>query len=207
MSKQIGPTKRTMEDNDIKMKMAMDDMAKEDGKCVETSSPLFQEIWAMVDGYISVGGERAITEETYPNQIKTQEKEGGEEEANVKVNEYDEEVKQSTMLHEDGQTNEVNSKVIPWYLMTISNLKEETIINIKQSIVNSHMRVYHEKGRRGKNAMWSSKGLNVSMHLRRGCKERIDQRTKESQSSLIKGTTKRRWHMCSARTVMLLKSG
>ena len=56
-----------MEDNDVKMKMAMDNMAKEDGKCAETSSPLFQEIWAMVDGDISVGGKRAITEESYSN--------------------------------------------------------------------------------------------------------------------------------------------
>ena len=62
-----------MEDNDVNMKMAMDGMEKEDGMCVETSSPLFQEIWAMVDGDISVGGKRAITKESCPNQIKTQE--------------------------------------------------------------------------------------------------------------------------------------
>ena len=148
-----------MGDNDVKMKMAMDDTTKEDGKCAETPSPLFQEIWAMVDGNILVGGERTITKETYLNQIKTQEKGGGGEEAKVKANAYDKEVKQSTMVHDDGQTNKVNSKGVlsSWYLITISNSKEDTITKIKQSMVNSHMRAYHEKGRSGKNAMWSSK--------------------------------------------------
>ena len=72
------------------------------------------------------------------------------------------------MVHDDGQTNEVNSKGIPWYLMTISNSKEDTITKIKQSMVNSHIRAYHKKGRSGKNTMWSSKGLNVSMYLKHG---------------------------------------
>ena len=38
--------------------------------------------------------------------------EGGGEEAKVKANTYDEEVKQSTIVHDEGQTNEVNSKGI-----------------------------------------------------------------------------------------------
>ena len=77
-------------DNNLEIEVAMDKTMKEDGKCAKTSSPLFQEIWAMVDG-----GERTITEETYPIQIKTQEKEGGGEEAKVKANAYDKEVKQA----------------------------------------------------------------------------------------------------------------
>ena len=48
-------------DNDLEVDVAMDNTMKEDGKCVETSSLLFQETWAMVDGNILVSGERAIT--------------------------------------------------------------------------------------------------------------------------------------------------
>ena len=93
-----------MKDNDIRMKMAMDGMEKEDGMCVETSSPLFQEIWAMVDGDISVGGKRAISEESYPNKIKTQKKEGDGEEANVEADVYDEEA--STIEKVNGYATE-----------------------------------------------------------------------------------------------------
>ena len=49
-------------DNDLEVDVAMDNTMKEDGKCVETSSLLFQETWAMVDANISVGRERAITD-------------------------------------------------------------------------------------------------------------------------------------------------
>ena len=55
----------------------MDNKMKEGEKYAETSSPLFQEAWEKVDVNISVGGERAITEESCPNNIMTQEKEGG----------------------------------------------------------------------------------------------------------------------------------
>ena len=51
-------------DNNLQVEVAMDNTMKEDGKCIETSSPLFQETWAMVDGNISFNGDRAITEDT-----------------------------------------------------------------------------------------------------------------------------------------------
>ena len=73
-------------DNDIVVEVAMDNTMNEDDKCAKNSSPLFQGIWAMVDGDISIGGEITIIKETYTNQIKTQEKEGGGEEAKVKAN-------------------------------------------------------------------------------------------------------------------------
>ena len=68
MSKQSGPTKRTMGDNDVKMKMDMDNMAKEDDKSVETSSPLVLGTWRIV----------------YSNHCKTQETKGGDEEVKYK---------------------------------------------------------------------------------------------------------------------------
>ena len=37
-------------DNNLEVEVAMDNTMKEDGKCIETSSPLFQETWEMVDG-------------------------------------------------------------------------------------------------------------------------------------------------------------
>ena len=129
-----------------------------------------------------VGGERGITKETYMNQIKTQEKGGGRKEAKVKVNAYDEEFKQSIMVHGEDQTNKVNSKDVSWDLITISNSKGDTITKIKQPMVNSYMRAYHEKRKSGKHAIWSSKGLNVSMYM--GYKE-------YSKSMFERGLTKR----------------
>ena len=47
--------------DDLEVKMAIDNTMKKDLNCAETSSPLFQEIWAMMDGDISFSGKRAIT--------------------------------------------------------------------------------------------------------------------------------------------------
>ena len=74
-------------DNDLEVEVAMENNMKEGDKCTETSPLLFQEAWEMVDGNISVGGERAINEESCSNNIRTQEKEGGGKEAKVKDNE------------------------------------------------------------------------------------------------------------------------
>ena len=155
-------------DNDLEVEVAMDNKMKEGEKYAETSSPLFQEAWEKVDGNISVGGERAITEESCPNNIMTQEKEGGGKEAKVKDNAYDEEVKQSTMVHNEGQANRMNSKGVPRDMITSSNSKWDTSVKIKQMMVNCHARAYHEKGRCGKHEMWSSQGLNVSMYVEHG---------------------------------------
>ena len=77
--------------DDLEVKMAIDNTMKKDLNCAETSSPLFQEIWAMMDGDISFSGKRAITVQSYTNQIKTQETGGGGEEAKVEADAYDEE--------------------------------------------------------------------------------------------------------------------
>ena len=110
---------------------------------------------------ILVGGERVITEESCPNQIKTQEKEGGGE-AKVKVYACDEEAKQSTTVHDKGQTGWMNSKGVPRDEIAASDSKVATSVNIKQMMVNLHERGYHEKVRSRKHAMWASKSLNVS---------------------------------------------
>ena len=57
---------------------------------------------------------------------------------------------------------------VPWDVITTSNTKEDTIMNIEQMMVNSNARAYHERGGSEKRAMWSSKGLNVSMYLKKG---------------------------------------
>ena len=93
------------------------------------------------------------------------------------------------MVHEDGQTNKVNLKGVPWDLITISNSKEDTNTKIEQPMVNSHVRAYHEKGRSGKHAMWSSKGLNVNMYLKHGLqgvvKVDVRMRPNEDKSGLM----------------------
>ena len=80
----------------------------------------------MVDGNISVGGERPINEESCPNNIMTQEKEGGNKEAKVKCNQYNEKVKQSTMMQNEGQANQMNWKSVPRDMITSSNSKWNT---------------------------------------------------------------------------------
>ena len=166
-------------DNDLEVEVAMDNKMKEGEKYAKTSSPLFQEAWEKVDGNISVGGERAITEESCPNNIMTQEKEGGGKEAKVKDNAYDEEVKQSTMVHNEGQANRMNSKGVPRDMITSSNSKWDTSVKIKQTMVNCHTRAYHEKGGCGKHEMWSSLVLNVNMYLEHGLQGvvKVDVRT------------------------------
>ena len=176
--------------NELEMEVAMDNTMKEDGKCAETSSPLFQDIWAMVDGNISVGGERAITEEIYPNQIKTQEMEGGNEEVKVNVDIYDEEVKQSTMVHDNGQASQVKSKDILRDMITCSDSKGDSSVKIKQTMVNCHTRAYHEKGGCGKHEMWSSQILKVSVDLKHGLqgvvKVNVQVRSNEDKPRLMK---------------------
>ena len=89
----------------------------------------------MIDGNISDGGERAINEESCSNNIMTQEKEGGGKEAKVKANEYNEEVKQSTMVHNEGHANGMNSKGVPRDMITSSNSKWNTSVKTKQTMV------------------------------------------------------------------------
>ena len=47
MSKQSELTKRAMEDNNVRMKMAMDDTTKVDDELVWTSSRVVLETWAL----------------------------------------------------------------------------------------------------------------------------------------------------------------
>ena len=123
---------------------------------------------AMVDRDISVSEKTAIIKESYPNQIKTQDNEGSDEEAKVKVDAYDDKAKEIIMVHNEGQADRMNSKSVPRDMITSSNSKWDTSVEIKQTMVNSHTRAYHEKERCGKHEMWSSQGLNVSMYVEHG---------------------------------------
>ena len=49
-------------ENDLEIEVSMDNNLKEGDKCTDSSPPLFREAWDMVDGNISVGGERPINE-------------------------------------------------------------------------------------------------------------------------------------------------
>ena len=112
-------------------------------------------------------------------QHKIKEKGGGGKEAKVKDNAYDEEVKQNTMVHNEGQANRMNSKGVPRDMITSSNSKWDTSVKIKQTMVNCHTRAYHEKGGCGKHEMWSSLVLNVNMYLEHGLQGvvKVDVRT------------------------------
>ena len=122
-------------DNGLEVEEAMDHNMKEVDKCTDTSPPLFREAWNMVDGNISVGGERPINEESCPNNIMTQEKEGGDKKAKVKCNPYNEKVKQSTMMHNEGQANQMNWKSVSRDMITSSNSKWNTNVKTKQMMV------------------------------------------------------------------------
>ena len=73
--------------DDTKTELAMDNMAKEDDKRVETSSPLVLETWGIVNS----------------NQCQTQKTKGGGKEAKVEANAYNEEAKQSRTVHDMGK--------------------------------------------------------------------------------------------------------
>ena len=110
------------------------------------------------------------------NRCKTQEKDGGGEEARVESNVHDKEVKQSTTTKVDACNKEVKQstmtdneghvdlKGVPWEEILTSNT-ENTSMGI---VVNSNVRVYHESGQNQKHAVWSLKHLDVSMHLKNG---------------------------------------
>ena len=122
------------------------------------------------------------------NRCKTQEKDDGGEEARVKANVCNKEVKQSKMMKvhacdkevkqstktkanvcdketkqtskskDMGQVGQADMKDV----ITKSN-KDNTSVEV---IVNSKTRVYHKSGQSGKHAMWSLKDLEESMPLK-----------------------------------------
>ena len=102
------------------------------------------------------------------SQREIEQTEGSYEGEKDKVDVYDEEDKQSTMVPDKGQASQVNSKGVLQDMIPSSNSKGDTSVKMKQTMVNRHTRAYHEKGGCGKHEMWSSQILNVSMDLKQG---------------------------------------
>ena len=126
------------------------------------------------------------------NRCKTQEKDGGGEEARVESNVHDKEVKQSTTTKVDACNKEVKQSTttkddacdkdakqkhdngqfrglggFEGYsreVISTSN-KEDTSTGI---VVNSNARVYHKSGQSPKHAMWSLKVIGMSIRLKEG---------------------------------------
>ena len=94
---------------------------------------------------------------------------------------------------------------VPWDVITTSNTKEDTIMNIEQMMVNSNARAYHERGGSEKRAMWSSKGLNMRMYLKHGLQGvikvnvQIGPNAGKSRSTEGRPKCLDHWHMLGAR--------
>ena len=111
------------------------------------------------------------------NRCKTQEKDGGDEEAMVEADACNKEVKQSTTTKDDACDKDAKQKHdngqfrglggFEGYsreVISTSN-KEDTSTGI---VVNSNARVYHKSGQSPKHAMWSLKVIGMSIRLKEG---------------------------------------
>ena len=98
--------------NDVETKLAMGKLVVYGG--VESCSPLVLETWALVSG----------------NQCDSQETKGGGEEVKVETSMYNKEAEQSTTKDDEGQAVWVDSKGVPWEVITTSKVKEDTSVKI-----------------------------------------------------------------------------
>ena len=95
-----------------------------------------------------------------------------DEEAMVKANTKDDQAKQSTTVHEDGQACKEKMKDVPPAVIVTSNSKEDNITKIKGTMINSNMRAYYERGQSGKHTMWSSEEPKCEHILEEGTTSR-----------------------------------
>ena len=136
--------------SDIETKVAMGESLIYGG--VKSSSQLVLETWVIVLGI----------------QCEFQETKGVGGGVKVEASMYDKDAKQSTRKDNGGQAVRVDSKGVPREVITTSKVMEDTSLKIGGTKVNSSVRVNHKGGQNGKHAMWSSKGLKVSMYFKKG---------------------------------------
>ena len=79
---------------------------------------------------------------------------------------HNKEAKECVTMDNDDQANQEDLKGVPRKVIMSSNMREDTSMKVKGTMVNSNARVYHNEWMKERHAIWSLREPKMSMCLK-----------------------------------------